>query len=68
MLTDLEIVQRYMQRVINKSQSDRFKSTTFFAQANLLTAGILRQMEIFAKSVRQFHDKCGQAGSDLSAS
>jgi hypothetical protein len=68
MLTDLEIVQRYMQRVVNKSQSERFKSATFFAQANLLTAGILRQLEIFAKSVRQFHDKCGQAGSDLSAS
>jgi hypothetical protein len=68
MLTDLEIIQRYMQRVVNKSQSERFKSAAFFAQANLLTAGILRQLEIFAKSVRQFHDKCGQAGSDLSAS
>jgi hypothetical protein len=68
MLTDLEIIQRYMQRVVNKSQSERFKSATFFAQANLLTAGILRQLEIFARSVRQFHDKCRQAGSDLSAS
>jgi hypothetical protein len=57
-----------MQRVINKSQSDRFKSTTFFAQANLLTAGILRQMEIFAKSIKEFHDKSGQTQSDLSAS
>jgi hypothetical protein len=68
MLSDLEIVQRYMQRFINKSQSERFKSAPFFAQANLLTAGILRQMEIFAKSMRQFYDKCGKAGSDLSAS
>ena len=67
MLSDLEIVQRYMQRVINKSQSERFQNAAFFAQANLLTAGILRQMQIFTKSVRQFHDKCGQAGSDLSA-
>jgi len=68
MLSDLEIVQSYMQRVINKSQSEQFQNAIFFAQANLLTAGILRQMQIFTKSVRQFHDKCGQAGSDLSAS
>ena len=68
MLNDLEIVQRYMQRVINKSQSEQFQNAAFFAQANLLTAGLLRQMQIFAKSVRQIHDKCGQAGSDLSAS
>jgi hypothetical protein len=68
MLSDLEIVQSYMQRVINKSQSEQFQNAAFFAQANLLTAGILRQMQIFTKSVRQFHDKCGQAGSDLSAS
>ena len=67
MLNDLEIVQSYMQRVINKSQSEQFQNAIFFAQANLLTAGILRQMQIFTKSVRQFHDKCGQSGSDLFA-
>jgi hypothetical protein len=67
MLSNLEIVQSYMQRVINKSQSEQFQNAVFFAQANLLTAGILRQMQIFTNSVRQFHDKCGQAGSDLSA-
>jgi hypothetical protein len=68
MLSDLEVLQKYMQRVINKSQYDRFKTATFFAQANLLTAGILRQMDIFAKSIKEFHDKSGQASSDLSAS
>jgi cell division septum initiation protein DivIVA len=67
MLSDLEILQKYMQRVINKSQYDRFKTATFFAQANLLTAGILRQMDIFAKSIKEFHDKSGQTQSDLSA-
>jgi hypothetical protein len=68
MLSDLEVLQKYMQRVINKSQYDRFKTATFFAQANLLTAGILRQMDIFAKSIKEFHDKSGQTQSDLSAS
>ncbi len=67
MLSDLEVLQKYMQRVINKSQYDRFKTATFFAQANLLTAGILRQMDIFAKSIKEFHDKSGQTKSDLSA-
>jgi hypothetical protein len=68
MLTDLEILQKYMQRVINKSKYDRFKSATFFVQANLLTAGIVRQMDIFAKSIKAFHDKSVQTQSDLSAS
>jgi hypothetical protein len=68
MLKDLEIVQKYMQRVISRSSDTRYKSNSFFAQANLITAGILRQMEIFAKSIKEFHDKSGQASSDLSAS
>jgi hypothetical protein len=59
MLKDLEIVQKYMQRVISRSRDTRYKSNVFFAQSNLITGGILRQLEIFAKSVRQFHDKCG---------
>jgi hypothetical protein len=67
MLKDLQIVQKYMQRVICRSRDTRYKSNVFFAHSNLITGGILRQLEIFAKSVRQFHDKCGQAGSDLSA-
>lgn len=68
MLKDLEITQKYMQRVINKSSDDRFKSASFFAQAHLLSGGILRQLQIFSKAVEVFHDKCGQTPSDLSAS
>jgi hypothetical protein len=44
MLKDLEIAQKYMQRVINKSRDDRYNTASFNAQANLLTGGILRQM------------------------
>jgi hypothetical protein len=68
MLSDLEILQKYMQRVINKSKDDRYKTGSFYAQANLLTDGILRQMDIFAQCIKEFHDKCGQTQSDLSAS
>ena len=67
MLNDLQIVQKYMQRVIGKSQDERFKNASFLAQANLLSGGILRQLEIFSKAVEVFHDKCGQTPSDLSA-
>ena len=67
MLKDLEIVQKYMQRVISRSRDTRYKSNVFFAQTNLITGGILRQMDIFAKSIKEFHDKSRQASSDLSA-
>lgn len=68
MLKDLEIVQKYMQRVINKSKDDRYTTGSFHAQANLLTGGILRQMNIFSRSIKEFHDKSGQTSSDLSSS
>jgi len=65
MLKDLEITQKYMQRVINRSKDDRYKTASFYAQANLLTGGILRQMNIFFESIKEFHDKSGQTSSDL---
>jgi hypothetical protein len=42
MLKDLEIVQKYMQRVSCKSRDRRLKAASFRAQANLLAGGILR--------------------------
>jgi hypothetical protein len=68
MLKDLEITQKYMQRVINKSKNDRYKTASFNAQANLLTGGILRQMKLFSRSIKDLHDKSGQTSSDLSSS
>jgi hypothetical protein len=68
LLRDLEITQKYMQRVINKSRDDRYNSASFNAQANLLAGGILRQMNIFFESIEVLHDKSGQTSSDLSSS
>lgn len=65
MLRDLEIVQKYMCRVISKSRDDRYKTGSFYAQANLLTGGILRNVDVFSKAVKEFHDRSGQAQSDL---
>lgn len=68
MLRDLEITRKYMQRVINKSKDNRYKTGSFYAQANILTGGILRQINIFSRSIKEFHDKSGQTSSDLSPS
>ena len=65
MLKDLEITQKYMQRVTYKSKDTRFKTNSFYSQANLLSGGIVRQIETFSKAIREFHDRSGEAQSHL---
>jgi len=60
-LRDLEIVQKYMQRVMGKSADQRLKSRAFHAQAHLLTAGILSRARAFHDTVRKLHDRSAQA-------
>lgn len=60
MLRELEITQKYMQRVTFKSQDKRFTTSSFFAQANLLSGGILRQLDPFDQAIRQFYDRSRQ--------
>jgi len=61
MIRDLEILSKYMQRVTAKTKHPQYKSNAFFAQANLLTGGILRQTDSFLKAIRTFHDRTGKA-------
>jgi hypothetical protein len=61
MLKDLEITQKYMQRVTCKTEDKRFTTSGFFAQANLLSGGILRQLAPFTQAIRQFYDRSRQA-------
>ena len=61
MLRDLEITQKYMQRLIHKSSDQRLKTNDFYSQANLLSGGIVRLMEPFSKTMRGFHDRSGHA-------
>ena len=61
MLRDLELMQKYMQRVIAKSQNPKLKTRVFHAQANLLTAGILSRVGTFSRMLKEFHDRTGQA-------
>ena len=60
MLKALEIIQKYMQRFILKCNDTRFKTNTFYVQANLLSGGILRQLDPFNQAIRQFYDRTGQ--------
>jgi hypothetical protein len=61
MLKDLEITQKYMQRLIHKSADDRLKTNAFYSQANILSGGIVRLMDKFSHSLRGFHDRSGHA-------
>lgn len=60
-LQDLEQTQKLMLRVIGKSQDPQLQSAAFRAQANLLTATLLNQARAFLRTVRQLHDRTGQA-------
>ncbi len=61
LLNDLELTQKYMQRVMGKAQDRRVSTRPFHAQANLLTAGILSRASAFFQSLRELHDRSGQA-------
>lgn len=66
LLKDLEVTQKYVQRVMGKSEDRRLKTPAFFAQAHLLTAGILSQARAFFEVMRKLHDRCGQAPGSVS--
>ncbi|MFH2219602.1 MAG: chromosome partitioning protein ParB [Pseudomonadota bacterium] len=60
LLKELEIVQKYMQRICLKIADRRLKNPSFFAQANLLAGGILRRLDAFSQAIRSFYDRSGQ--------
>ena len=61
LLGDLELTQKYMQRVMGKSQDKRLESRAFHAQCHLLTAGIRSRARAFLDTLKQLHDRNGQA-------
>lgn len=61
MLRDLEITQKYMQRVMSKSKDKRLKNNAFCAQANLLSGGILGKVDDFSRRMRELYDRTGKA-------
>ena len=61
LLRDLEVVQKYMLRVMSRSGDARLRSGAFLVQAQLLMAGILSREPAFLAAVRRLHDRAGQA-------
>jgi len=68
MLSDLEMLQKYMQKISYKTADTRFKSNSFFAQENLLAGGILCKINRFSKKLGDFYDRSGKTGSNFSPS
>jgi len=60
-LNDFENVQKYMHRIIYRTQKNIFDHKDFCVQINLITGGILRIMDNFSKTIRDYHDRCEQA-------
>lgn len=60
LIKDLDLFQKYMLRVMNKSRDQRLKSPAFFAEANLQVAGILSRVGLFTQTIKEFHDRTGK--------
>ena len=60
LLKELQSLQKSMQRVVLKCHDRRLASRPFYAQANLLTAGLLSNLDTFKERMKEFHDRSGQ--------
>jgi hypothetical protein len=61
LLGDLEILRKYLRRVMTKCEDPQLKSRAFYAQANLLTGGLLSQLDPFRERMKAFYDRSGHA-------
>ena len=61
LLSDLEIVQKYMRRVVIRHRNDKLQSRAFHAEANLLTAGLLSRLGTFKAALKELYDRSGTA-------
>ena len=61
LLKDLQMLEKYLQRVTTRCHDQRLQSPAFRAQANLLAASLLSKWEPFLQIMREFYDRSGQA-------
>jgi len=61
LLKEMQTLQKSLQRVMLKCQDERLRSRAFYAQANLLTGGLLSQFKPFCERMREFYDRSGHA-------
>jgi hypothetical protein len=60
LLKDLELLRRFIERVMARCHDPRLVSRAFYAQANLLCAGLLNTLPPFCERMKEFHDRSGQ--------
>ncbi|MFO7640357.1 MAG: KorB domain-containing protein [Candidatus Competibacteraceae bacterium] len=60
LLRELERLLQAMQHVMTRCDSPRLQSRGFWAQANLLLAGLLGRRDSFFKKMEEFHDRTGR--------
>jgi hypothetical protein len=65
MLKELEIIQRYINRVVYRSSDSRLRSNDFYSQANLLTWRILRKLSSFKMVLEAINDRSKNTTGDL---
>jgi len=61
LLKELEVLRRCMQRVMAKCQDARLANRAFWAQANLVSGGLLSIWEPFCQTMKAFYDRTGRA-------
>jgi hypothetical protein len=61
LLKDLQMLEKYLQRVTTRCHDQRLQSPAFRVQANLLAASLLSKWEPFLRTMREFYDRSGQA-------
>ena len=66
LLRELERLLQAMQHVMTRCDSPRLQSRGFFAQANLLLAGLLSRRDSFFNKMEEFYDRTGREECHLS--
>ena len=61
LLRDLQRLLKSMQGVMTRCDDARLQTRDFYAQANLLIAGVLSRRESFFKKMEEFYDRSGHA-------
>jgi hypothetical protein len=61
LLSDLQVLQKSMQRVMAKCCDLRLEGGAFYAQANLLSGGLLSTLEPFCERMKELYDRSGHA-------
>ena len=56
-ISDLELVQKYMEKINSRIKDSRLSSPSFFATAHLVAEGILNRIEFFTKTIKEFYDQ-----------